>query len=231
MALSKKFVIALGGSIAFPEKFDPKFLKKFCSFIKKEIKRNKKFIIVIGGGYISRFYQKELSKIQKLSNKEKDWIGIWATWFNARLFKLLFKKQASPLIFNQRFKIKSFGRYSLIIGAGWEPGWSTDFVACQIACDFGIKKVIVLGKAPFVYTADFQKVRDAKPLEELSWKDYLKMIPSKWSPGLHTPFDPIAALKAQKENLEVVVADGKDLRNLKRILEDKKFKGTILKNI
>ena len=33
----------------------------------------------------------------------------------------------------------------------------------------------------------------------------------------------------KKENMEVVVADGKDLNNLKMILKGKKFKGTIVK--
>ncbi|MDD4333294.1 MAG: UMP kinase, partial [Patescibacteria group bacterium] len=48
-----------------------------------------------------------------------------------------------------------------------------------------------------------------------------------WSPGLNMPFDPIASRKAQELNLQVIIA-GKNLKNLKNILEDKKFKGTVI---
>jgi uridylate kinase len=43
------------------------------------------------------------------------------------------------------------------------------------------------------------------------------------------PFDPVASKLAQKNNLEVIIAEGKNLKNLKNILEEKKFVGTIVK--
>ena len=227
----KKFVIALGGSIVFQEEIDLDFLKKFYAFIKSRIlKYNNKFIIVIGGGAITRKYQQAASKISKVSNEDKDWLGIHATRLNAHLIRTIFKKQANPVIFEQRFKIKNFGKYSLIIGAGWKPGWSTDFVACQIAVDFKISKVIILGHPDYVYTKDPRKHKNAKPIKKITWQNYLKLIPKKWSPGLHAPVDPIAARLSQKENLEAVVANALDLRNLQRILNSQIFKGTVLGN-
>ncbi len=228
--MPKDFVIALGGSIVAPKDINTDFLKKFYSFIKKEIKKGNRFIIVIGGGKITRIYQKAASEITNVDNKDNDWIGIHATRLNAHLVRTLFKKEAHPVVFDDRFKVKEFKDYPIIIGAGWKPGWSTDFVSCQIACDFKIKEVIILGKPDHVYTADFEKDKNAKPIKKISWQDYLKLVPKKWSPGLSSPVDPVAACLARKENLKVVVAEGKNLDNLQQILNGNDFKGTTIEN-
>ncbi|MFC1630015.1 UMP kinase [Patescibacteria group bacterium] len=224
----EKFIIALGGSIAFPKEIDVDFLRKFYLFIKKEAKKGNKFIIICGGGYVTRKYQRSASKITKVLNEDKDWIGIHNTRLNAHFLRTIFRKESNPVVFDSRFKIKKFGTYSIIIGSGWNPGRSTDFVAVRIAADFNIKKVIILGKPDYVYTADFEKDKNAKHIKEINWKDYFNLIPSQWTPGLNTPVDPIAAKLAQKEKIKVIVANGKDLLNFNKILKGKGFKGTTL---
>ncbi len=228
MVDEKKFVISLGGSVAFPEKINIAFIRAFYLFIKKEIKKGNKFIVVSGGGDITRKYQQAAGKISRVSNEDKDWIGIHATRLNAHLLRTIFKREANPFVFDNRFKITKFGRYSLIIASGWRPGWSTDYVAVQIAADFKLKLVINLSKAAYVYTADFQKFPEAKPIEKISWKNYLNLIPKKWVPGLNVPVDPIAAKLAARKKIEVIVAGGEDLNNLKNILKGKHFEGTVL---
>ena len=224
----KKFIIDLGGSVAFPEKIDIRYLKKFCLFIKNEIKRKRKFIIICGGGYITRKYQKAAAEITTVPDRDKDWIGIHSTRLNAHFLRTIFRKESQAMVFDDRFKLKNFGRNSLIIGSGWQPGWSTDYVAVQIAVDFNIDQVIILGKPDYVYTTDFQKNKKARPIKNILWKDYLKLIPSKWSPGIHAPVDPVAARLARKEKIKVIVADGKKIDNLGKILNDQKFKGTTI---
>lgn len=229
MEEKKKFIIALGGSVICPKEIDSNYLRHFFQFIKKEIKKGHKFMIVTGGGYTARNYQAVSVGVNRVSKKDRDQLGVYATKLNAYLLRTIFKKEADPAIFDERFKIKDFGNHSIIIGSGWKAGNSTDYVAVRIANDFKIRRVIILGKPDYVYTSDFQKDKKAKPIEKITWKDYLKLIPSSWSPGLSVPIDPVAARLAKKENMEVIVADGKDLDNLKMILEEKKFKGTIVK--
>lgn len=228
MTEGKKIVISLGGSIAFPENLNIDFLRAFYNFIKREVKKGNKFIIVAGGGSITRKYQQAAGKISRISNEDKDWIGIHATRLNAHLLRTIFKREANPVVFDNRFKITNFRRYSLIVASGWRPGWSTDYVAVQIAADFKIKRVINLSTAAYVYTADFQKFPDAKPIEKISWDDYLKLIPQKWIPGLHVPVDPVAARLAKRKKIEVAVVGGDDLSNLRNALKGKKFNGTVL---
>jgi len=227
---NKKFVIALGGSIVMPGKINTILLRRFYLLINKEIKNGNRFIFIIGGGAISREYQRAISKIKKICDEDKDLIGVYATRLNAQLIKSVFKKEANPVLFDERFKIKNFGEYSVIIASGWQPGWSTDYVAVQIAVDFNIRKVIILGKPDYVYTADFEKDKKAKPIEIITWKDYFKLIPSKWKPGLHAPVDPVAARLAKEKNITGIVAKGTDLVNFRKIIEGKNFKGTILTN-
>ena len=225
--MNKKFVVALGGSIICPKEIDVLFLKNFCSFLKKEVKKGKKFVIIAGGGYVARQYQAAASEITKVLDEDKDWIGIHATRINAHLLRTIFRNECSPVVFDKRFKLKAFGKNPIIIASGWEPGCSTDFDAVQIAVDLKIKEVIVLGKPAYVYTADPQKDKTATPIKSLTWSDYIKMIPKKWVPGLHSPVDPVAAQLARKKEIKVVVAN-KDLDNFKKIITDSEFKGTAI---
>lgn len=183
---------------------------------------------MVGGGNIARNYQKAALKITQVLNEDKDWLGIHATRINAYLLRIIFKKEASPIIFDKRFKLKRFNKNSVIIGSGWKPGWSTDFVTVQVAADLRVKKAIILGKPDYVYNKNPDKYKNTKPFKKITWEDYIKIIPSRWNPGLQTPVDPIAARLAKKEKIEVIVANGKNLKNLDKILKGEKFKGTII---
>lgn len=225
---SKKIVIALGGSIICPGEINTAYIRQFYKLVKKKIKKGYKFIIVAGGGKTARNYQKAALMINRVPNSERDWLGIYATYLNAHLLRAVFKKEAESLIFDKRYKVKGFNNHSVIIASGWNPGRSTDFVAVQIAKDLDAEEVIILGKPDYVYDKDPEKYKDALPILQMQWKDYLKMIPLKWTPGLCLPVDPLAARLAKEGKKKVIVANGEDLNNLKNILRGNNFKGTTL---
>ena len=52
------------------------------------------------------------------------------------------------------------------------------------------------------------------------------MVGDDWTPGKNTPFDPIASKKAEAMNLKVICASGKNIENIKNILDGKNFIGT-----
>lgn len=223
------FVMALGGSIVHPDEINVSYLREFKNFILAETAKGKKFIIVVGGGSPARKFQRAASEVIGVADEDLDWLGIHATRLNAHLLRTIFREQAHPVILDGRGRISDFAGYSIIIGAGWRPGWSTDFVATRAAADFSVKTVLILGKPEFVYNKDNQQFTDAVPLENLNWDEYLKLIPNEWSPGIHAPVDPVAAKLARQEGLKIIVAGGVDLENVKNILEGKKFKGTVIK--
>ena len=112
------------------------------------------------------------------------------------------------------------------MAGGWEPGCSTDFDAVLIAKNFSAKTVINLSNIDYVYNKNPKEFPDARPIEKISWKDYRKMFGGPWTPGFNSPFDPVAAKEAEKLKMRVIIANGKNLENLEKILKGKKFVGT-----
>lgn len=220
-------IISLGGSIIVPDKINTAFLQKFRKLIFKFLKKGRKFIIVAGGGKTARDYQKSASKIVKTTNNDLDWIGIHATRINAHLLRTIFFKESYPVVLDNPYKIVKTNK-PIIIASGWRPGWSTDYISILIAKIFRAKNVIIAGNTPYVYTKDFLKYKDAKPLEKVNWSNYRKIIGSKWVPGMGSPVDPIGAKLAQKANIRAVIIKGTNLKNLEKLLNGEKFNGTII---
>lgn len=210
-----------------PNGLDIEFVANFTSFLKKQAKKGEKFITIAGGGNTARKYINAATKLGVKSKTEKDWIGIQATRINAFFLRSVFSKSAHPKVLKDR-RIKSFGKHSIIVGCGFQPGWSTDYDAVEVAKDFKIKRVVLLGKPSYVYDKNPDENKDAKPIEKLSWKEYLKMFPLKWEPGMHLPIDPMASKLAKKEKIEVIVANGADFDNFVNIIEGKEYKGTLV---
>jgi len=219
-------VISLGGSLIIPSGIDVNFLRKFRRLLLKFIK-NKKFIIISGGGKVCRVYQKAASEITKLADEDLDWLGIHATRLNAHLLRTIFREYAYSRIINNPEEKIEFDK-PLLIAAGYRPGCSTDYDATMLAKNFGVKTLINLTDTDYVYDKDPGKYNDAKPLKQMNWKAYRKICGNKWDPGLNLPFDPIAAREAEKIKLKVVVMNGKNIKNLDNFLSGKDFKGTVI---
>jgi uridylate kinase len=229
MAHPKTILIALGGSIICPQpgKINTVFLKKFKKTILKLIKKGYRFIIVAGGGKICRLYQRAATKIVKLSFEDADWLGIHTTRLNAHLLRTIFRESAYPVVLGEPKKpVKN--NWRLLIAAGWKPGWSTDYIAVLLAKRFKVKKIIDAGNIPFVYNKDLLKYKNASPIKKISWKNYQKLIGTKWIPGLAAPIDPIAAKLARKLKIPALIIKGTELKNLEKVILGQKFKGTII---
>lgn len=234
---SKTIVIALGGSIIYPDAIDVSFLKKFKKFIlnrlasksyrRSGLRNGSRFIIVVGGGRIARVYQEAADKVFKISDEDKDWLGIHSTRANAHLLRTIFREVADPVIIDSRDKMKTL-KYPVTIASGWRPGWSTDYVSIAIAEHFKAKEAIIAGKPAHVYDKDPHKYSDAKEIHEITWKKYRKLIPAKWKPGLHSPVDPVGARLAEKKKIAAIIVDGKNLKNFENMLSGKEFKGSVI---
>ncbi len=222
-------VISLGGSIIVPKEIDSSFLKEFKALIEDYIKKDFRFIIIVGGGFTCRKYQKSASKITFVDDEDLDWLGIHVTRLNAHLLRTIFKKDAHPNVIKDPTQtIKTNER--IIIGAGGEPGWSTDYDAVILAKNNSCNEIINLSNIDQVYNKDPKTHKDAKAINEISWKDFRKLVGNKWNPGLNVPFDPIASKEAEEADMKVIITNGKNLTNLKNILDGKEFSGTTIKN-
>lgn len=225
---SKTVVVALGGSIVHPDGIDVQFLRDFKKFLEPFLRRGTKFVLVVGGGKLSRNFQEAAARASRtVTDEDKDWIGIHATRLNAHLLRTIFRDDADPVVMDERGKIKKL-RAPVTIASGWKPGWSTDYVAMRIAADLGVPEAVIAGRPAHVYNKDHAKYPDAVPFHELTWRNYRKLIPTKWKPGLHAPVDPVGAALGAREGVRAIIVDGRDLRNFAALLNGKEFKGTII---
>ncbi len=226
---NKPVVISLGGSMIVPQdgQIDVKFLRQFKKIILQQIKAGQRFIIVAGGGRTARLYQQSARQVGKVQNDDLDWLGIHSTRLNAHLLRTIFKDQAEVKINDNPTKVEKFSK-SVLIGAGWKPGCSTDYDAVLLAQKHRANIIINLSNIDHVYDRDPQKYKHAKKLENISWSTYRKLIGKKWSPGANWPFDPIASALAQDAKMSVVVINGKNLANFWACLKQQKFIGTTI---
>ena len=172
-------------------------------------------------------HQKAAQAVTKLTSEDIDWLGIHGTRINAHLFRAIFYKEAHPVIItNPKTKIPR--TKSIVIAAGMRPGASTDYRAVLIAKQLGTRRVVNLSNIDYVYTKDPKRYKNAEPIKEMTWSAFRKLLPKKWDPGAHAPFDPIAAKEAQKLNLEVAIINGNKLAELEKYLIGKRFRGTLI---
>lgn len=221
-------VVSVGGSLIVPGALDTKFLASFRQFILNHLERGVSFYIITGGGKLARNYQDAAREIRgDLSREDIDWLGIHATRQNAHLLRALFAEEAQArIVKNPHRGVR--GKDSVIIGAGWKPGWSTDYCAVLAAKSLGAKRLVNLSNIDHVYDADPKKNPDAKPLEKVSWKEFRKLIPATWDPGLSSPFDPVAAKEAERLSLEVAIINGANLPAFNDYLRGAPFVGTVI---
>jgi len=204
----EKFVISVGGSLIVPNKgVNTTFLKELNTFIRNQITQNpnRQFFVVTGGGLTARHYRDAGREVvgHELTEEDQDWLGIHATRLNAHLLRTIFQDIAHPAIIKDYTIIRKVTE-PVIIAAGWKPGFSTDFYAVLLCEDYHIPTVINLSNVDQVYDKDPHKFSDATPIAKISWEEFRLLVGDKWHPGMHAPFDPIAAKKAEELNRKIV---------------------------
>lgn len=221
-------VISLGGSLVYPNGRDTEYVQAFTDLIKSKIK-NGNVAVITGGGKLAREYQDALQakKGTDLTSDESDTVGIDATRENARFVLSVFGDVAEKEIFLDPRSPRLTGK-PVLVGGGWKPGHSSDGASVELARTLGAKKLINLSNIDYVYTADPRTNPTATPIMKMTWKELRDMLPQDWTPGMHAPFDPIAAKMAEELGLEVSVMNGKNLENIGAYLDGKEFIGTVI---
>lgn len=223
----ERIVVSVGGSLIVPDQIDIDFLTRFKALILDKVQRGFTFSIITGGGKTARRYQDAANAVTPLSPQDLDWLGIHATRLNAQLLRDIFVGYAhQQIIKNPTIDIEA--DEPVIIAAGWQPGFSTDYDAVLIAKNLGARRVVNLSNIDYVYDSDPKKNKKAKKIERIGWAEFRKIIPDHWDPGLSSPFDPIAAKEAESLGLEVAIMNGAKLEEFSNYLDDKPFVGTVI---
>lgn len=228
----KLFIISLGGSLVVPNSkqkgVDIDFIKNFRAFILEWVKKGYRFYIFIGGGRIAREYIEQARELGVEDPEKLDEVGIYSTWLNGMLLQAAFGESAFCEVVKDPTK-KVRCKAPVIFAGGYKPGCSTDTDAVLAAIACKAKTVINLSNIDFLYDKDPSQYTDAVPLKETTFSNLLNLTGSKWTPGLNSPFDPIASQLARKEKITIAIMNGKNLDNLNNFLLGKEFIGSIIK--
>ncbi|MFP3960261.1 MAG: UMP kinase [Spirochaetaceae bacterium] len=221
-------VISVGGSIISPGDVDTDFVDGLRTTLIPFIEAGRRFILVTGGGAPARAYQHAYrTVVAAASAEELDWIGIAATRLNGQLLRAVFRPECpDPVVTDPEGAVAFEG--TVLIAAGWKPGFSTDYDAVVLAERFGADTVVNLSNVEQVYTADPRTDPKATPLESVRWAEFRRLVGNDWVPGSNLPFDPVATRRAAELGLRVIAAGGRDLENLSRLLSGRSFVGTTI---
>jgi len=228
MHTKETIILSVGGSLIVPDQIDTGFLTNLRNLVEHQIASyGRRFIIIAGGGKTARRYQDAAASVTELDPEDLDWMGIHATRLNGHLLRTIFRDVAHPVMITNPDEIVDVPKDThLVIAAGYRPGASTDLRAVQIAKHCGATKLMNLSNINYVYTADPRTHPDATRIENITWSEFLKLIPTEWSPGLSSPFDPVAAREAERLNMEVAIINGSKLDEIEKYLGGMTFIGT-----
>lgn len=226
--MKKISVISLGGSLIIPDKINFKFLHKFKKTLRSFYKTHK-FVVVCGGGIIARKYISVLKKEGK-SKKSLSKAGIRATRMNAKFMMQLFGKEANDALPKNMKEIKDSLPRNNVIFCGalrYSKDSTSDTTAAKLAHYFEAH-FINITNVKGLYTSNPKTNKKAKFIPHISWKDFeKKALKIKHSPGQHFILDQQAAILIKKYKIKTYII-GQDLRNLNKILSNKKFTGTLI---
>lgn len=231
MKEAQTVVISVGGSLIVPSKGDGSpdttFLSELTKFVERIIAKDMHLVLIAGGGKTARLYQHTLKGLTPADEEDYDWIGIHSTRLNGQLLKIVLKEYADEHLVTNPDELPDTDK-PIIVGAGYKPGASTDLRAVQIAKNLGAKCVVNLSNIDYAYTDDPNDNPDAKKIENMSWDEFLDLIPYEWSPGLNSPFDPVASREAQSAGMEVAIINGNKLEEVEKFLNGDTFIGSVI---
>ena len=218
-----KIVISLGGSLINTGRVNYKFLDDFKKTIKKFSRH--KILIVTGGGKIARQY---IDALKDKNEKIRSLVGIGVTKLNAMLVSnFLDSSVIIPDSLNEVARDLSKNNLVVCGALGYKEKMTSDGTAADVARYLKADLLINMTNVKGLYDKDPRKFKDAKFMPNISFKDFLKMVNKiKYKPGQHFVLDQSGAEIITKHKIKTVILRGNN--NLKNLLENKKFEGTII---
>ncbi len=216
-------VFSVGGSLLVPDGIDTGFMRK-CADTLTTLSQKFGIVVITGGGATARRYIAAAKEAKITDPDDLDWLGIAATRLNAELLLRSIGSHAYPKVILDPTDIPRTRK--IVIGGGWKPGWSTDYVAVRAARSVKAIRMINLSNTEFIFDKDPRKHANAKPKGCLTWDELLAITGSSRTPGMNVPFDPVAARAAK--GLQVAHISGSNLGEVQNFVNGKLFKGTLI---
>jgi uridylate kinase len=203
---------------------DPKMLEQYAAEVKVAAQMGVEIAIVIGGGNIFRGLKGAQGGV--VDRATGDYMGMLATMINAMALQGAFEKAglvtrllsaikmeqiSEPFIRRRAMRHLEKGRV-VIFGAGTgNPYFTTDTAASLRAVEIEADVVIKGTRVDGIYSADPEKVPDAKKFDTISFKDVYDL-------GLEV-MDMTAITLCQENKKPIIVFDMNKPGNFSRLLQ------------
>jgi len=223
-------VLSLGGSVIIPtytDKIDVDYLRKIKKLFASI--KDKKFVIAVGGGSTARKYMKALEE-EGFDKKTQSVFGISVTRMNAKFMADFFYGVASQSIPRSLAEVKNLLKHNKVVFTGglrYEEDNTSDGTAARIA-NYLNTDFINITDVDGLYTKDPRKFKDAKLINHITFQDFDTMIKKiLYHPGQHFVLDQHASSIIKRNKIRTTII-GRDIENIRRCLNDKDFKGTVI---
>ncbi len=223
----RRVVFSVGGSVIAPHDLDVDWLRGFGRVVDRFFEHGVEIALVAGGGHTARRYIDAVAELGG-SKTLQDQAGILATALNSWLLVSAVKHAYYEPISDIWRALSYLGKYVPVL-RGSVPGVTSDFSAALLAEAAGAVFVNITD-VDGVYTKDPRVYPDAELIAQMTHDELMRLVDlaDRRVPGAHAPVDRAAAAILARSRVKTYVV-GKDLRNLRRLLEGKSFVGTVIK--
>ena len=222
-----RVVIRVGGSVvASPP--NPSLIGKYVDLLKVLKEQGHDIVAIVGGGTLARDFIRIAGELG-LDEPQRDWTAIHVSRLFAQLFAMRLGEVACETIpVSLDEAIAYLKRKKIVVMGGLKPGMTTDTVAAMISERMDADMLVKTSDVDGVHTKDPKKYPDARKVEELKFKDLVRLFEkNKHRAGIHQILDPEAVKILQKGRTKVVVVNGFRPKNVLLALKGEKVGTTI----
>lgn len=221
------FVVSAGGSLFFGEKPFTSIIAKFCETINRLHAEGHRFVIVCGGGKVTRNYVASIKSFGA-DHFRQDQLGIMLTRANALLFVQALDHSFGEVLTEPKQALEVLGKGRIPVFGGLFPFFTTDAVAALVAEAIG-GVFVNLTDVDGVYSQDPKKNPHAKFFDSLSYEKLVSLIKLGGSkPGQNMVLDLACCLILQRSRIKGIVLNGGGLENFEAMVRGETFKGTVI---
>lgn len=217
--MKSSFVVKIGGSLLYDEQLqlNKSFLFKLLKWYETAKDEYKHIVMVVGGGRISRHLTSQIEAIAPVTDSLHR-IGMATTYVNSQIIKAFLQDDDIyvPHTLGDALEMVVSDEVSVVVTGGYKEGWSTDMDAAVFADVIGAEGFHKLSNIDYVYTGDPKTTPGAIPIEDITWRDYMKQFglvagTIEHKPGGHLPVGEFASQFCMNKGLSVRLSGGKRL--------------------
>jgi len=220
----EKVVVSIGGSILVPGENDAEFIGKLAKML-KEVSEEVQIAVVCGGGKTARYYA-GIARDLGGDTYAQDILGIAATRMNAQLLYLALGSMPDSVTADPEETAKASEPGKIVVMGGTVPGHTTDAVSAMVASAMKADRIVNATSVDAVYTDDPRKNPDAKKIVNMTIDELGDIVYKEHGASKSSVFDPLGVKLAKENRIDILMADGRNLEELRKAILGQPFSGT-----